>query len=121
MPSRTIENEQGDRAGADASPDFGQVHVHDVDIDSWHDQCNAGAACGANRTEQISPCKAAVARDPRARAALRPDPAHCALLADPGFILEPDFYRASGALRRDRGTGQFGEVFLVRSSVFGRT
>jgi len=49
---------------------------------------------------------------PRTPAALRPDPAHLALLADPGFILKPDFDRASGALRRDCGLGQLGKVFL---------
>lgn len=51
MPSRAIENEQGDRAGADALADFRQVHVHDADVDGGHDQGGTSASCGANRTE----------------------------------------------------------------------
>jgi len=76
------------------------------------DQRDAGAAFRANRAEQISQFKAAVARDPGTGAALRPHLVHRVLLADPGFILEPDFDRAFGALRRDRGPGQLDKVFL---------
>jgi len=119
VPSSAIDNEQGDRAGADALTDFRQMHAHDVGVDGWHDQGGAGAACGTNRTKQIGPGKAAVTLDPRTRATFGPEPTYRALLADPGFILEPDFNRAPGAFRRDRSAGQIGEVFLKASCACG--
>src|ERR1700704_3092732 len=100
---------------ADALADFGQVLVHGVDADCRHDQGGAGAARRADGAEQVGPSKPPVAADPRTRAAFGPDAGQRALLADPRFILKPDFNRPAGKLRRDCGACQLGEVFLKAS------
>jgi hypothetical protein len=41
-----------------------------------------------------------------------------ALLADPGFILEPDFQRLAGRVRRQDARYKLGEVFLKALIAF---
>src|SRR6266576_1239793 len=106
---------QSDGARADASADFSQVFVHGLDADCRHDQRGTGAARRADGAEEVGPGEPPVALDPRARAAPGPDAGQRALLADPRFILKPDFNRPAGKLRRDRGACQLGEVFLKAS------
>ena len=121
--SRRRRAQQGDCAGGDGRADLGQVLVHSLDIDLWHDQggpCPAGWADGA---EQISPGEPAVALDAGARAAFGPDAGQRALLTDAGFVLEPDFDWSTGEDFWDRSACAVGEVFLKLScasrSVFG--
>src|SRR3977135_4393034 len=85
------------------------------DADCRHDQGGAGAPRRADGAEQVGPSKPPVAADPRTRAAFGPDAGQRALLADPRFILKPDFNRPAGKLRRDCGACQLGEVFLKAS------
>jgi hypothetical protein len=96
VPTGPVEDPQGD--GADALADFGQMFIHGLDADCRHDQRGAGAARRADGTEQVSPGEPPVALDPRTRAALGPDAAQRAVLADASFILKPDFDRPAGKL-----------------------
>jgi hypothetical protein len=114
VPTSTVEDQQGDGTDADACADFGQMFVHGLDADCWHDQGGAGAARRADGAEQVGPGEPPVAPDARTRAALGPDAGQRALLANAGFILKPDFDRPAGKLLRDCGARQPGEVFLAR-------
>ena len=112
MPACAVQNQQGDGVGADAAADLRQVQVHDIEIHRRHDQGSAGPTDRADGTKQVSPGKPPVALDPRSRAAFGPDATYRALLADAGFILEPDFDCPPDMPLWDRGAGQFSEVFL---------
>ena len=120
MPARTVEDQQGDGTDADALADFGQVLVPRClfmasMLTAGMTRGGAGAARRADGAEQVGPSKPPVAADPRTRAAFGPDAGQRALLADPRFILKPDFNRPAGKLRRDCGACQLGEVFLKAS------
>ena len=94
----------------------------DCEVERREDR-HGGAAPRTDGTEDVGPFVASVARCARPRSAFGPDAGQRALLADPRFVLEPDFDRlvfgAVGELRRDRR----GEVFLnaswAASSVWG--
>jgi len=73
----------------------------------------------ADGAEQIGRGVPVIARHARARADRRPDIGVAAFLADPGFVLEPDFYRAAGRGGREGGFDQVGEVFLKAASASG--
>jgi hypothetical protein len=103
VPTSTVEDQQGDGTDADALANFGQVFIHGLDADCRHDQRGAGAARRADGAEQVSPSEPPVAADARTRAALGPDAGQRAVLANPGFVLKPDFDRPAGKLLRDCG------------------
>jgi hypothetical protein len=102
VPTNTVEDQQGDGPDADALADFGQMFVHGLDADCWHDQPGAGAARRADGAEQLAlrrpfhqatldgtfgrlrPGKPPVALDPRTPAALGPDAGQRGVLANPG-------------------------------------
>ena len=69
------------------------MQVHGLGIDERQHQPGAGCPLGADRTEQVGPTIAAVARRSRPGAAARPDPGQCTLLANSGFIGKPDLDR----------------------------
>ena len=70
------------------------------------------AAFGTDRAEQIGRLGAQVVERSRSGATSRPAPGARVFLAEPHFILKPDFYRPLlGELRRDRAD-TFGKVFL---------
>jgi hypothetical protein len=54
VPTSTVEDQQGDGPDADALADFGQMFVHGLDADCWHDQPGAGAARRADGAEQLA-------------------------------------------------------------------
>jgi len=71
----------------------------------------------ADGTVQIGALIALIGRLAGARALLRPQPRQAVLLAQSGFVLEPDFYRRSRrqiAYMRLEGVG---EVFLNASMI----
>ena len=61
VPAGTVDHQQGDGASAHAHTDFGEILVHNVNVDGWHDQGSAGAARRANGAKHIGPIKATVA------------------------------------------------------------
>ena len=102
MPSGPVHDEEGDRSRSDACPNFRQMLVHGFDVDGGQDQSAANATGRADRAEQIRPVEAPVAQCARAAPAPGPDSGERALLPDPCFILEPDFYRLATSARTER-------------------
>jgi hypothetical protein len=89
------------------------VFVHRLDVHLWHDDGGANPTFGAGGAEQISPCETVIFLRARARSTPSPDAGYGAVLANPGFVLEPDFERLVWDIfRRERGTEQRREVFL---------
>jgi hypothetical protein len=112
MPAGLIEEQHGMGAGFDRLRDFRQVQCHSSGIAARQDQTGGGAAGRADRAEDIGRAGALVMRRHGAAAAPCPAPGDLVLLADAGFILEPQLYRLarSGALGDLVQAGK--EVFL---------
>jgi hypothetical protein len=91
--------------------------VHGSDANFRHDHSDTGTASRANGTKQVRPRKPAVALSPWSRAALGPNAGQSALLANPGFVLEPDFNRPTSAFRWNCGTCQVGEFFYLSPAL----
>lgn len=119
MPARAVEDEHAVGPGCDAAGDFRQVSVHGRGIDVGKDQPRRGPARRADRAEEIGPLVAGVARGTGSRAAFGPDAGEGALLANPRFILEPDFERSALRGLRDRNRYRRAEVFLKDSCATG--
>lgn len=100
------------RAWSDLGADLGEVQAHRLGADMRQGECGAGAAGGADGAEQPGRNVTVVAGCGWSAAAPGPDVGQGALLADPGFILEPDFYRCSADCGGERLGRQRGEVFL---------
>ena len=117
MPSGLIDDEKSVRARIDGGADFLKMRVHGVGVAPWQDEAGAFACRRADRAEDIGPCGALIVR--RARPCSLPCPAarDLVLLADPDFVLKPDFQRHAGALRRADLRHFGGEVFLKASTA----
>ena len=115
MPASAVADQHGMCAGTDLLADLGEVDGHRLAVDPG---CNNGGAHGPRRTdraEDVGRVVAIVANRRWAAAAQRPLIRQRALLADAGFILEPDLDRLASRFRR-QGCGYKGrEVFLKAS------
>ena len=114
-------------SGCDAAGDFRQMSVHgggvdggvDDGVDDGKDQRRCEPARGADGTEDIGPLIAGIAGRPGSGAASGPDTGEGSLLADPCFILEPDFEGSAPRGLRDRNLYRLAEVFLNDSCATG--
>jgi len=68
-----------------------QVHRRNVAV--WQHQAGGLAEPRTDRPEDVGRGRALILRCRRSRAASGPTPGDLVLLADPGFVGEPDFYR----------------------------
>ena len=90
MPTSAITDQQRMCAARHLRADFLQVLIHGFSVDRGHDDCRANAAFRADRPEQMRCVMAIVAHHGGSAAFLRPYIRERSLLADPGFVLEPD-------------------------------
>ena len=57
MPARTVEGDDGMRAGCDLGTDLGQMQVHRVAVGMRYHQSGADAAGRAGGAEQVGPAR----------------------------------------------------------------
>ena len=97
--------------------------MHHVSVRVGQRQSCSDAAGGTDRAEQIGAVVALIGGLPRPRSTLGPLPDKTVLLADPGFILEPDFHGRRLGQSLEMGLQRMREVFLnpstIRSSCSG--
>ena len=106
MSAGAIAQQYGVRALRDMARDFVEVVLHHLRVDIGQSQRGALSFGGTDRAEEIGVYIALIGGLARTRSALRPLPHEAVLLADAGFVLEPDF---DGRLRR-----QIGQMRLQR-------
>ena len=117
--ARTIKENSGMDTGGNGLAESVQMQVHYAGIGFGHDDCSACRPAWAGGNEEIGPVVALIARRTRRGSAFRPNARQGTLLADPCFILEPDFEGlATGRCRKCFGQG-FGKVFLKATWVCG--
>ena len=118
-----IEDESSMAACRHLAADGSKMQRHRLGVRRRHDQARCDATLRTGRAKQVGPVVASVVRRAGPRSTLGPDAGQRALLADPGFVLEPDFDRlafgAVGELRRDGRGEVFLNVSWASSSAFG--
>jgi hypothetical protein len=117
MPSSLIDDQDGVSAGIDGGADFRQMGVHRFGIAPRQNQTDTLALLRTDSTEDIGPLGALIVRRAGSRSALGPAARDLVLLADAGFVLEPDFdlYARFEALADRFDLGR--EVFLNASTA----
>ena len=93
VPCRAIHDEDGMRAIGDISGYFIDMFLHGFSVHPWRCDSRAHSACRANRPKKIGVFVTLVGRLARPCPGSRPLTDDPVLLADPGFILKPDFNR----------------------------
>lgn len=113
MPAGLIDQEDGVGTGGNGLGNFRQVQVHRLGIAGRQDQRRALAQLWTDCTEDVGGRGALITGSVRTGSALGPTASDFVLLANPGFILEPDLYLVAvdRLLARD-GIQSRGEVFL---------
>jgi hypothetical protein len=117
MPSSLIDDQDGVSAGIDGGADFRQMGVHRFGIAPRQNQTDALALLRTDGAEDIGPLGALIVRRAGSCSALGPAARDLVLLADAGFVLEPDFdlYARFEALADRFDLGR--EVFLNASTA----
>ena len=119
MPSCLVEDHHRMGAGIDGGADLGEMRRHRLGVGIGHDQPRTLAEPRADGPEDVGPFGALIVRRAGTGAAPRPAPSDQVLLADAGFVLEPDLDPLAAGVPladlRHRG----GEVFLNASMASG--
>lgn len=99
----------------DLLADLGEVDGHRLAVDPGRDDGGAHGTRRTDRAKEVGRVMTIVANCRWAAAAQRPLVRQRALLADAGFILEPDFDRLASRLRWQGCSYEGCEVFLKAS------
>ena len=123
MPSGSIHQHHTVGLAGNVFADLIDVDLHRPCVGAGqHDRCT-GIAAGADGAEQIGILVALIGWKSWAGALSGPDAGATILLAKPGFVLEPDFYRGTRWQMAYVGLQDSGEVFLnasiTRTSCLG--
>ena len=97
--------------------DFVEVELHHVGVGVGKRQGRSDAARRADRAEQIGVVVALIGGLSWSRSAPGPLADEAVLLADPGFVLEPDFDRRRLGRPFQMGLQRAREVFLNASTI----
>lgn len=115
MVARAIEEDGGVSARLNGLADGFEMQVHHGGIGFGHDDGRTCRPAGTSGAEEIGPVVALVAWGTRPGSTFSPNACQGALLADPCFILEPDFEGLAAGFCRERLGEGLGEVFLKAS------
>ena len=119
VPTSPVHEDDGVSPGGDIAADLIEVHFHGACVGPRQHKRRALATAGADRAEQIGVLVALVGRQARPRAGLGPKTGPAVLLAEPGFVLKPDFDRLALGQMAYVCCQRAGEVFLNPSSTWG--
>src|SRR6266436_326219 len=117
MPAGLIEEQHGVRAWCDRAGDFRQMQSHGGGVAEWQDEARPRSLGRADGAEDVGRARPLIVRCRWSRTAPRPASRYLVLLPDPGFILEPDFYRLARRISLRDLRQADGELFLNASSA----
>ena len=117
MPAGLIDDQNGMSAGIDGRGDFGQMGIHRLGIAPGQHEADALALFRTDRAKDVGPLGGLVVRRDGPGSTLGPTARDLVLLADPGFVLEPelDLYARLEALADCFDLGR--EVLLNASTA----
>ena len=117
VPSSPIEQQDGVCALGDVARDFVEVELHHVGVGIGKRQGRSDTPSWADRAEQIGVVVALIGGLSGPRSTPGPLADEAVLLADPGFILEPDFDRRRLGEPCEMSFQRAREVFLNPSTI----
>ncbi len=107
------------RTGIDHGGDLVEMRLHGRRVGEGHHEAGALAEPRADRPEDVGPSGALVVRGSGPRSAPGPAAGQLVLLADPGFVLEPDLDTLAAGMPGSNLRHLGGEVFLNASITSG--
>jgi hypothetical protein len=117
VPAGAVHEDDGVGAAGDGAADLIQMHLHGGDVGARQHEGGANAALRADGAEQVGVLVSLISRQGRTCAGPGPDAGAAVLLAEPGFILEPDLDRPALRQAAYVGLERAREVFLKASST----
>ena len=114
MSSGPIHEQNGVSAGLDGKRDLLEVQRHGLGVAGREDETGRLAERGTNGAEDIGRGGSLILQGKRARAAFGPASRNLVLLADAGFVLEPQF---KGLAAGGRDIGQEGWNFFLKATT----
>ena len=119
MSTSAVEGDHGMRTRHDLRADLLEQWIHRMGVDVRQDQRRTDTARDKRRRRCGSILLPLVPRHARAAALFCPDISQAALLANPGFILPPEFDRLAASVVGNGGSDQRGESLtrLLRGSI----
>ena len=115
MPAGTVHEHDGVGIALHTTADFIEMLLHGMGVGPRHHQSGADAPGRTDGAEQIGAFVSLVRRLARPGSAFRPQAHLAVLLADPGLVLEPDFYCLALRQMAYVGLERSAEVFLNAS------
>src|ERR1700674_5201725 len=112
VPAGLIEQQDGMGARRHGTGDFCQMQRHRGGIAARQDKAGGASLGRADGAEDVGRAGALIVRRRGPRSAPRPASGDLVLLADPGLVLKPDFYRLARRLARGDRVEALGEIFL---------
>ena len=112
MPAGAIEQQHGVCALCDMARDFVEMQLHHFGVDMGKRERRALAPGRTDRAKQIRVCVALIGGLTRTCSTASPLTDQAILLADAGFVLEPDFDGRSRRQMREMDLQRLTEVFL---------
>ena len=119
MPSGAVHQDDGVGASGDMAADLLQVHLHGGRVGPGQHEGCACAPCGADPAEQVGVAIPLIGRQARSCPPLGPDTGAAVLLAQSGFVLEPDLDTPSLGQMTYMRLKRAREVFLNASMTAG--
>ena len=117
MPSGAVEQQNGVGALGDMSGDFLEMELHGLGVGEGQRKRSPDAARGTNGAEQIGALVALIGGLARPRSSPGPLTHEAVLLADAGFVLEPDLDRRRRRQTIEMSAQRGREVFLKASTI----
>jgi hypothetical protein len=117
VPSGAIQQQHGMGTLGDVEGYLVDMQLHHVGVGMGQCEGRADTSGGADGAEQIRVLVALIGRLGGSCSTLRPLPDEAVLLADAGFILEPDLDRFAPGYAREMGCERAREVFLKAAMV----
>ncbi len=96
VPPGLVDEQNGVGAGFDGERDFLEMQRHRLGVAKGHDETGRLAERRTNGAEDIGRGGSLISQGERARSAFGPASRDLVLLADAGFVLEPQLERFSG-------------------------
>jgi hypothetical protein len=117
MPAGLIKQQYGMSARRDVFGDFGEMQLHRKGVALGHNEGCALAFLGRYRAENIGRDGPLIMRCAGPRSAFGPSAGNFVLLANTGFVSEPNFYFVGGDALFARDLFQAGWQAFLKSSI----
>jgi len=117
VPSGAVEQQDGVGSLGDVAGDFLEMELHGLGVGEGQRKRSPDAARGTNGAEQIGALVALIGGLARPRSSLGPLTHEAVLLADAGFVLEPDLDRRRRRQTIEMSAQRAREVFLKASTI----